>query len=92
MNKNILLIVQNNSFPFDKRIFREATTLMEDDNNIFVICPQSMHDKEAVANINEICVRRYKDYIANGRIGGYIFEYLNSISRIYFHLNLDSSN
>ena len=39
--ESILLIVQNNSFPFDKRVFKEAISLKNKDYNVLVISPRS---------------------------------------------------
>jgi len=82
MKKNVLLIVQNNSFPFDKRVYREATSLKEDGYNVFVICPKSNHDKESEVMHEGIHIRRYKDYIADGGISSYFFEYFNAVLKI----------
>ena len=84
MKKNILLIVQNNSFPFDKRVYREATSLKENGYNVFVICPRSNHDSESYLVYEGINVRRYKDHIAKGGIVSYTIEYFNSILKIFF--------
>jgi glycosyltransferase involved in cell wall biosynthesis len=83
MKKNILLIVQNNSFPFDKRVYREAVTLQKAGHNVFVICPRSNHDRQIKVIENGIFVRRYTDYVAKGGVWGYIFEYLNSTIKIH---------
>lgn len=85
-NKNILLIIQNNSFPFDKRVYREAITLKEVGNSIFVICPRTKYDAESFVVEDGIEVRRYKDYESDGKISGFILEYLNSLIRIHLHL------
>ncbi|MCP4971725.1 MAG: glycosyltransferase family 4 protein, partial [Arcobacter sp.] len=84
MKKNILLIVQNNSFPFDKRVYREATSLKENGYNVFVICPKSNHDKEPEVIHEGIHIKRYKDYLANGGIVSYFIEYFNSVTKIFF--------
>lgn len=83
MQKNILLIVQNNSFPFDKRVYREAKTLKDSGNNVYVISPKTDHDSKDFEIIDEISVFRYKDYVADGGIKGYLVEYLNSVLKIF---------
>jgi len=82
--KNILLIVQNNSFPFDKRVLREAVTLKQNGNNVFVISPMSAHDTEKNTTHEGIKIIRYKDLLAKGKIRDYFFEYLNALIRIFF--------
>jgi glycosyltransferase involved in cell wall biosynthesis len=84
MKKNVLLIVQNNSFPFDKRVYREATSLKENGYNVFVICPRSNHDKEKELVHEGIYVRRYKDYLAKGGVLSYLLEYASSVFKIFF--------
>ena len=84
MKKNILLIVQNNSFPFDKRVYREATSLKENGYNVFVICPRSNHDIESKLIHEDINVRRYKDHLAKGGIVSYFLEYASSVVKIFF--------
>lgn len=83
MIKNILLIVQNNSFPFDKRVLREAISLKENNFKVFVISPRSEHDNKKYEIINNIVVRRYKDYLADGGLLRYILEYSNALIRIH---------
>ncbi len=84
MKKNVLLIVQNNSFPFDKRVYREATSLKENGYNVFIICPRSNHDIESKLIHEGINVRRYKDYLAKGGIVSYFLEYASSVVKIFF--------
>jgi len=84
MKKNALLIVQNNSFPFDKRVYREATSLKENGYNVFVICPRSNHDKEKELVYEEIHIKRYKDYLAKGGVVSYLLEYASSVLKIFF--------
>ncbi len=84
MKKNVLLIVQNNSFPFDKRVYREATSLKENGYNVFVICPRSNHDIETKLLHEGINIRRYKDYLAKGGIVSYFLEYASSVVKIFF--------
>ena len=84
MKKNVLLIVQNNSFPFDKRVYREATSLKENGYNVFVICPRSNHDIETKLLHEGIYIRRYKDHLAKGGVISYFLEYASSVVKIFF--------
>lgn len=80
---NILLIVQNISFPFDKRVFKEAVSLKNAGYNVYVLSPISEIDKLKYEEIESIKVYRYKDFKSSGTIHGFLFEYLNSMLKIY---------
>ncbi len=84
MIRNVLLIVQNNSFPFDRRVYKEALSLKNNGFNVFVICPKSEKENKSFETIDGIEVYRYKDLPASGGKLSYILEYFNSISKIFF--------
>ena len=89
MKKNVLLIVQNNSFPFDRRVYKEALSLKNNGYNVFVICPKSEAENKPKEVIDGIKVLRYNDLPATGGKLSYIFEYLNAITKIFIKsLNL----
>ncbi len=89
MKKNVLLIVQNNSFPFDRRVYKEALSLKNNGYNVFVICPKSEAENKPKEVIDGITVFRYNDLPATGGKLSYIFEYLNAITKIFIKsLNL----
>ncbi len=83
MNKNVLLIVQNNSFPFDRRVYKEAVSLKKHGFNVSVICPKSEAENKAEEVVDGIHVYRYNDLPATGGKLSYIFEYLNSMIKIF---------
>ena len=82
--KNILLIVQNNSFPFDKRVKKEALSLVKNNYNVFVICPDSPNETEKYLVYEDIVVTRYRDKKSDGSMMGYLWEYSSSILKISF--------
>jgi glycosyltransferase involved in cell wall biosynthesis len=81
-NINVLLIVQNASFPFDRRISKEADSLKKNGFNVFVISPLSKEDSEKRLIHNGIQVFRYKNYLSSGSIFGFIMEYSFSVLKI----------
>ncbi len=83
MKKNVLLIVQNNSFPFDRRVYKEALSLKNKGYNVFVICPKSETENKPEEIIDGIKVFRYNDLPATGGKLSYILEYLNAITKIF---------
>jgi glycosyltransferase involved in cell wall biosynthesis len=81
---NILLIVQNNSFPFDKRVYKEARSLQNAGYNVTVICPRSPLDTSKKEIVDGIEVYRYKNLLSDGSVLGYIKEFAWSSAFIYF--------
>ncbi len=83
--KNVLLIVQNNSFPWDKRVYKEAMSLQKHGYKVSVISPRSEIDPAKRDVINNIEVLRYKDYKSDGSLFGFITEYMNALTKIYLY-------
>ncbi len=81
--KKVLMIVQNNSVPFDKRVFKEAKSLSKNSYKVFIICPQTKLDWEKKTVIENITIRRYKNYTPSETIIGFILEFFVSLLKIY---------
>lgn len=81
---HVLLVVQNNSFPSDKRVVKEAFSLMNAGYSVSVISPVFGDDILHKEEWNGICVRRYRHYESPGGISGFILEYSNALLRIFF--------
>lgn len=79
---NILFIIQNASFPFDRRVSKEADSLIQNGYNVYVVCPTSVYDTEKRDTYNGISIYRFKNYLSNSTIKGFFIEYLNSIIKI----------
>lgn len=72
----ILIIVQNLSVPFDRRVWRECQALREAGYAISVICPKgAAHDQLAYEKIEEISIYRYPMYQSKGGFLSYLIEY-----------------
>ena len=82
--KNILFIVQNASYPFDKRVSKEAVSLNKNGFKVFVISPTSVYDVESFSNIDGIEIHRFKNYLSNGSFIGFFLEYFISLIKIYY--------
>jgi glycosyltransferase involved in cell wall biosynthesis len=82
--KKVLMIVQNNSVPFDKRVFKEAQSLSKNGYKVFIICPQTKIDWEKKSVFDDITIYRYKNYTPSGTIIGFILEFLVSLTKIYY--------
>lgn len=71
-----LILVENLSVPFDRRVWQECTTLRDAGWEVHVICPQgTKRDTEAEAEIDGVAIHRYPLRAATGGPAGYLKEY-----------------
>jgi len=71
-----LILVENLSVPFDRRVWQESTTLRDAGWEVHVICPQgTKRDTEAEAVIDGVRIHRYPLTAATGGPSGYLREY-----------------
>jgi len=71
-----LILVENLSVPFDRRVWQEATTLRDDDWEVHVICPQGTgRDTEPEATVDGVHILRYPLRPATGGPRGFLQEY-----------------
>lgn len=81
---HILLIVQNNSFPTDKRVAKEALSLKEAGYEVSAISPIFGRDQLRRETWNGINVLRYRHFESSGGLPGFVLEYGNALIRIFF--------
>ena len=80
---HILFIIENLSFPFDKRVFSEAKSLIKNGYFISVISPKGVKfDKDNYEVVEKIQVYRYGIKNNFNRIIGYVYEYFISYYNI----------
>jgi glycosyltransferase involved in cell wall biosynthesis len=73
---NALILVENLSVPFDRRVWQESTTLRDAGWNVHVICPQgTKRDTESYVEIDGVRIHRYPLKAATGGPRGYLQEY-----------------
>jgi glycosyltransferase involved in cell wall biosynthesis len=71
-----LIIVENLSVPFDRRVWQESQALRDAGYEVSVICPQgASQDRERFARIDGIEIHRYPLNPATGGWTGYLREY-----------------
>lgn len=76
MTGHALILVENLSVPFDRRVWQECLALREADWRVSVICPQgAKRDTEPYAEINGVRIYRYPLTPAAGGPLGYLREY-----------------
>jgi len=73
---HILILVENLSVPFDRRVWQESRTLVAAGHTVTVICPMgSGRDVEAETTIEGVHILRYPLRTAEGGPSGYLREY-----------------
>ncbi|TNC28622.1 glycosyltransferase family 4 protein [Amycolatopsis alkalitolerans] len=71
-----LILVENLSVPFDRRVWQECTTLRDAGWEVHVICPQgTKRDTERETIIDGVRIHRYPLKAATGGPAGYLQEY-----------------
>lgn len=72
----ILVIVENLSVPFDRRVWQESRALVEAGHEVVVICPMGDgRDTEAEVVLEGVRILRYPLRAATGGPAGYVREY-----------------
>ncbi|MEV0503373.1 glycosyltransferase family 4 protein [Streptomyces spectabilis] len=75
-NRRALILVENLSVPFDRRVWQECTTLRDAGWTVHVICPRGeKRDTEPEAVIDGVRIHRYPLRAATGGPAGYLREY-----------------
>ncbi|MFD7204661.1 glycosyltransferase family 4 protein [Streptomyces sp. NPDC059893] len=75
-NRRALILVENLSVPFDRRVWQECTTLRDAGWTVDVICPRGeKRDTEPEAVIDGVRIHRYPLRAATGGPAGYLREY-----------------
>jgi glycosyltransferase involved in cell wall biosynthesis len=78
----ILILVENLSVPFDRRVWQEARALTEAGYRVEVICPRGTNqDTEPFAEIEGVRINRYALNAATGGPAGYLREYGTALWR-----------
>ncbi|OBK74412.1 glycosyltransferase family 4 protein [Mycobacterium sp. 1274761.0] len=76
MNRHILVLVENLSVPFDRRVWQESRALADAGYRVTVICPQGTNqDTEREVTIEGVHILRYPLRAAEGGPFGYLREY-----------------
>lgn len=74
--RRILILVENLSVPFDRRVRQESEALVAAGHDVVVICPKgTKQDTEAEAVVNGVTILRYPLTAATGGPAGYVREY-----------------
>ncbi|MEN0139106.1 MAG: glycosyltransferase family 4 protein [Rhodococcus sp. (in: high G+C Gram-positive bacteria)] len=76
MSRHILILVENLSVPFDRRVWQESRALVDAGYRVTVICPMgATQDGEPDVTIDGVRILRYPLRAAEGGPAGYVREY-----------------
>ncbi len=82
--RKALILVENLSVPFDRRVWQESTALRDAGWEVHVICPQGVkRDTEPEARIDGVHILRYPLTAATGGPIGYVQEYGNALRHTF---------
>jgi glycosyltransferase involved in cell wall biosynthesis len=74
--RRALILVENLSVPFDRRVWQESTTLRDAGWEVHVICPMgTKRDTEPEVHLDGVWIHRYPLRAATGGPIGYVQEY-----------------
>lgn len=81
----VLILVENLSVPFDRRVWREATALTEKGYRVTVICPTGkQYDRTKHEVIDNISIYRCKIHEADTGLLSYMYEYTQALVKMMF--------
>ncbi|OXM74143.1 MULTISPECIES: glycosyltransferase family 4 protein [Amycolatopsis] len=79
-----LILVENLSVPFDRRVWQESTTLRDAGWEVHVICPQgTKRDTEPEVVLDGVHIHRYPLTAATGGPAGYLREYGSALRHTF---------
>jgi glycosyltransferase involved in cell wall biosynthesis len=74
--RRVLILVENLSVPFDRRVWQESRALVEAGYEVTVVCPRgTKRDTEAHVVLDGVDIHRYRLRAATGGPIGYVREY-----------------
>lgn len=74
-SKRVLIIVENQTVPFDRRVWREACSLRDNGYDVTVLCPRRKTSNKGFEVINGIRIYRHHAPKEGSTAAGYIWEY-----------------
>jgi len=75
-NKHVLFVVENNSVPFDTRVWNEARSIRKICDNVSVICQKPRNESASFKIIDGIKIYMYPNPIQGSGVIGLIIEYI----------------
>jgi glycosyltransferase involved in cell wall biosynthesis len=75
----VLLVIENNTVPFDRRVWQEAEALRDDGHEVTIICPRTAQAPRLRETLGGIRIRRHPRLLEAERPWQYLFEYANAV-------------
>jgi len=75
LKKRVLIVVENQSVPFDRRVWREACSLRQNGYDVTVLCPRRKASPKGYEVINGIRIYRHPSPAEGSTPMGYLWEY-----------------
>jgi glycosyltransferase involved in cell wall biosynthesis len=85
LKKRVLIIVENQAVPFDRRVWREACSLRENGYEVTVLCPRRKASAKGHEVVNGIRVYRHPSPAEGSTPIGYLWEYSCSLFWEFFY-------
>ncbi len=82
--RRVLIIVENESVPFDRRVWQEAQTLRDAGYDVMVICPTDETHSRRREVLDGIEIYRHPISVAARGWFGYVLEYGNALAWEFF--------
>jgi glycosyltransferase involved in cell wall biosynthesis len=79
VRKKVLIVVENNTAPFDRRPWKEASSLRQNGYEVTVLCPRDKGYRKGYEAIEGIHIYRHPMPIEGSHAVSYVFEYLNAL-------------
>ena len=77
--RGVLIIVENESVPYDRRVWQQALTLHDAGYSVSVICPVDTACKARTETVAGIEIHRYPYLLQGDGLFGYLLEYGNAL-------------
>jgi glycosyltransferase involved in cell wall biosynthesis len=75
VKNRVLIIVENQAVPFDRRVWREACSLRENGYEVTVLCPRRKGSTKGYEVINGVRIYRHPSPAEGSAPTGYLWEY-----------------
>lgn len=79
LRKHILIIVENLPVPFDRRVWQEANTMIENGAEVSIICPKMKGYTKSYERLNGIDIYRHSLPMEGQGALGFFFEYIAAL-------------
>ena len=81
MGKRVLVLTENMSVPFDRRVWQESLALADAGYEVTVVCPRgAAHDTEPEAQIEGVRILRFPLRESSGARAGFVREYATALA------------